>query len=92
MPQPFNRIYPNQAIALCTREQAEQLVDFDHHVINVNSRVGLMLTYEWMPIEEHAGPFVLTVVFHHAEKHPRAPQKIQSIVDELTFQIRGQPR
>ena len=51
-----------------------------------------MLTYEWMPVEEHTGPFVLTVVFHHTEKHPRAPESIQTIVEELAFQVRGQPR
>lgn len=92
MSKSFNQIHPNQAVAICTRAQAEQLVKYDHHVVEVNSRAGVMLTYEWMPIEEHAGPFILTIVFHHAEKHPRAPQAIQSIVDELTFQVRGQPR
>lgn len=90
--KPFNQIYPNQAVAICTREQAQQLVNYDHHVIDVNGRLGVMLTYEWMPVEEHSGPFVLTVVFHHVEKHPRAPQEIQSIVDELRFEVRGQPR
>jgi hypothetical protein len=88
----FNQIYPNQAVAICTREQAQQLVNYDHHVLEVSGRLGVMLTYGWMPINEHAGPFVLTVVFHHAEKHPRAPQEIQSIADRLTFQMRGQPR
>ena len=90
----FNRIYPNQAVAICTGEQAEQLVNYDHHVVLVDGRPGVMLTYReaWMPVEEHAGPFVLTVVFHHAEKHPRAPEAIQAVVDELKFQIRGQPR
>jgi hypothetical protein len=92
MPKPFNQIYPNQAIAVCTREQAEQLVNYDHHVIQVDGRHGVMLTYEWMPVEEHTGPFVLTVVFQHAEKHPPAPEAIQAIVDELNFQVRGQPR
>jgi hypothetical protein len=92
MPKPFNQISPNQAIAICTREQAEQLVNYDHHVVRVDGRSGVMLTYEWMPVEEHAGPFVLTVVFHYAEKHPLAPEAIQSIVDELTFRVRGQPR
>jgi hypothetical protein len=63
-------------------------------VVHVNGRAGVMLTYReaWMPVEERAGPFVLTVVFHHAEKHPRAPEEIQSVVDELNFQVRGQPR
>ena len=92
MRRPFNQIYPNQAVAICTRAQAEQLVKYDHHVVIVNSRPAVMLTYEWMPVEEHADPFVLTVVFHHAEKHPPAPQEIQSIVDGLKFQVRGQPR
>lgn len=92
MSKSFNQMYPNQAVAICTRAQAEQLVDYDHHVVHVNGRPGVMLTYEWMPVEEHSGPFVLTVVFHHAEKHPRAPQAIQSIVNELTFKVRGQPR
>ena len=92
MSNSFNQISPNQAVAICTRAQAELLVDYDHHVVHVNDRPGVMLTYEWMPVEKHAGPFLLTVVFHHADKHPRAPQAIQSIVDELTFQVRGQPR
>ena len=92
MSRPFNQVYPNQAVALCTPEQALQLVDYDHHVVQVGDRPGVMLTDEWMPVEEHSGPFVLTVVFHHAEKHPRAPEAIQSIVDGLHFRVRGQPR
>ena len=92
MSRPFNQIHPNQAVAICTPEQAEQLVNYDHHVVRVKGRPGVMLTYEWMPVAEHAGPFVLTVVFQHVKKHPRAPQGIQSIVDGLHFQFRGQPR
>jgi len=94
MSKSFNQVYPHQAIAICTRAQAKQLVDYDHHVVSVNGRLGVMLTYRegWMPDEEHAGPFVLTVVFHHAEKHPPAPAEIQSLVDGLNFQVRGQPR
>jgi hypothetical protein len=67
-------------------------MNYDHHAVKVNGQLGVMLTYEWLPLEEHAGPFVLTVVFHHAGQHPRAPEAIQSIVDELRFQIRRQPR
>ncbi|MGZ9165109.1 MAG: hypothetical protein ACXW4U_08025, partial [Anaerolineales bacterium] len=71
-PSNFNQIYPDQAMAICTREQAAQIVDYDHHVVSVDGQTGVMLTYEWLPLEEHIGPFVLTVVFHHAEKHPHA--------------------
>ena len=88
----FNQIYPDQAIAICTPEQARELVQYDHHRVIVESRAGVLLTYEWMPIEQHLRAFVLTVVFHHAEKHPPAPEKIQAIVDALRFQVRGQAR
>lgn len=92
MPRSFNQLHPHQATAICTPQQAEQLANYDHHVVHVNGRPGVMLTYAWMPVEEHTDPFVLTVVFHYAEKHPSAPKEIQSIVDGLQFQIRGQPR
>ena len=92
MSKSFNRIQPDQAVALCTREQAQQLTGYDHHVVQVDGRDGVMLTYEWMPVEEHSGPFVLTVVFRHVHGHPTAPAAIQSIVDGLRFQVRGQPR
>lgn len=92
MRKSFHQIHPNQAVAVCTRAQAEELFRYDHHVVRVHGRSGVMLTYEWMPVEEHPGPFILTVVFHHAEKHPLAPEAIQSIVDGLSFQVRGQPR
>jgi hypothetical protein len=88
----FNQVSPHQAIAVCTRPQAEQLVNYDHHVVQVNGRAGVMLTYEWMPVEAHTGPFLLTVVFYHAEKHPHAPAAVQAVVDELSFQMRRQPR
>jgi hypothetical protein len=94
MPRPtnFNQIHPNQATAICNRAQAEQLVNYDHHRVTVLGRQGVLLTYEWMPIEEHIGPFVLTIVFHHAEMHPPASPAIQDVVNKLSFQVRGQPR
>jgi ectoine hydroxylase-related dioxygenase (phytanoyl-CoA dioxygenase family) len=92
MSKAFNQIQPHQAIAICTPEQAGQLVHYDHYVVAVTGRLGVMLTHAWTPLEEHAGPLVLTVVFHHVEKHPRVPEEIQSIVDRLEFRVRGQPR
>ena len=92
MPKPLNQISPDQAVAICTREQAEQLVDFDHHTVWIRDRLGVMLTNEWMPLEEHAPPFVLTVVFRYADRHPAAPAEIQTLVNRLRFQVRGQAR
>lgn len=91
-PPNFNQINPNQATAICTRAQAEQLIQYDHLQVTVLGKEGVLLTAEWMPIEEHIGPFVLTIVFHHADSHPPAPDEIQILVSGLKFQVRGQPR
>jgi len=91
-PSHFNRINPDQSVAICTREQAEKLVNYDNHVVKVNGRAGVMLTTEWMPMEEHQGPFLLTVVFHHILGHLSASEEIQALVSELSFRVRGRPR
>lgn len=92
MSKPLNQLYSDHAIAVCSREQAGQLVNYDHHVVTINGRPGVMLTYEWMPLEEHSPPFLLTVVFRYADRHPAAPAEIQLLVDGLRFQVRGQAR
>jgi len=87
MSQPFNQIYPNQAIAVCTREQAEQLVNYDHHVVSANRRLGVMLTYEWMPVEDHASPFVLCSTMPR-NIHAR-PKKFNPLWTGLGFRSAG---
>ena len=88
----FNQINPDQAIAICTREQAIQLINYDRHRVYISERAGILLTSEWIPIKEHIGPFVLTVVFHNVEAHPPVPDEIQALVNTLKFKVRGQPR
>ena len=88
----FNRIQPDQAVAMCTCEQALQLAEYDHYRVMVSGRAGLLLTKEWFPLEEHNGPFVLTVIFHHIEDLPLVPEHVQTLIDGLKFQVRGQPR
>lgn len=92
MQKPLNQISPDQAVAICTREQAAQLAQYDHHVVEINGHAGVMLTSEWMPLEKHTGPFVLTVVFRHTGGHPPAPAEIQALVNGIRFQVRGQAR
>lgn len=91
-PLSFNQISPSQATAICTRAQAEQLMNYDHYRVTVLEKECVLLTHEWVPIKENIGPFVLTVIFHHAESHPPAPEEIQTLVNTLKFKVRGQPR
>lgn len=91
-PSSFNRISPSQAIAICTRDQAGQLVEYDGHCASVLGRAGVLLTKPWIPLDVNPGPFVLTVVFHGIESAPPVPEAVQALIDSLTFQVRGQPR
>lgn len=75
----------NELIAICTRDQATYLVDYDHHRVRVDGRLAVMLTYDWMPLENAPDPLLLRVVFQYAEKHPAAPPDIQAIIDQLHF-------
>ena len=89
-----------QAVAVCTRAQAEILVRFDHHRVKVANRWGIMITYPWMPLEETQEPLLVTVIFNPAPKHlpspeqiravvfkhPLAPVEVQDIIDQLQFQ------
>ena len=91
-PSNFNQISSDQAVAICSREQAAQLAEYDEHCVQVMGQTGVLLTHVWLPLDAHVGPFVLTVVFHQVEQHPSAPAQIQAVVDRLSFQVRGQPR
>ena len=89
-----------QAVAICTRAQAETLVLFDHHRVQVEGRWGIMITYPWMPIEEAQEPLAVKVLFNPVPrhlpdpdqlramifKHPLAPPEVQKIVAALEFE------
>lgn len=89
-----------QAVAVCTRAQAEILVRYDHHRVKVGSRWGIMITYPWMPLEEAQEPLQVRVIFNPAPKHlpspdqvravvfqhPLAPEEVQRIIDQLAFE------
>ncbi len=75
--------------AECSREQAEQLIRYDHHRVRVGGRLAILLTYQWMEtgIENVEEPLRLRVVFHSAaSQHPPAPPDIQALVDGLRFE------
>ena len=78
---------PDYLTAECSRAEAERLIGFDHHLVNVGGRWGVMFTYEWMrvPLDQAVEPFLLGVVFRHLKGHPLAPVEVQSIVDTLVF-------
>jgi hypothetical protein len=71
-----------------SQAQAVRLVDYDHHRVWVGGKLGVMLTYHWLPLDEATEPLALTVVFPPvsvANAHPAAPEEVQALVDRLAF-------
>lgn len=69
---------------LISREQAENLMSYDHHRVRVGNQVGIMLTYQWMMLEALPDTLELEIVFHPAAmQHPPAPDFIQAVIDVL---------
>ncbi len=80
----------DEFFAVYTCQQAEQLVRYDHHRVRINGRLGIMLTYHWLPLEDAAETLLLKVVFHDsASQHPPTPPEIQALVEQLTFEARS---
>ena len=81
--------FPERLTAICTPEQAHQLIDFDHHTVRVDGRLGVMITYPRMEAlvlgEELPEAPELIIIFRNPEMHPPAPAHIQQIIDQLEF-------
>jgi hypothetical protein len=75
--------FSDELRADCTPEQAEALIRYDHQVVTVDGRRGVMLTYHWMLEGKPARELI--VVFQYADAHPPAPPDIQGIIDKLMF-------
>ena len=90
----------NEAVAVCTRSQAETLVQYDHHRVKVENRWGIMITYPLLPLEEAQEPLFVKVIFNPAPqydpsleqiraivfKHRLAPAEIQDMIGRLDFE------
>jgi hypothetical protein len=80
--------YPDErSIASCPRELSGPLRRADHHVVQIDGRAALLLTYRWDEIPETDWPDHLSceVSFTYPAGHPSAPDAVQRIVDSLSF-------
>jgi hypothetical protein len=71
-----------------SRAQAARLVGYDHHRVRVGARLGVLLTYHWLPLDDTPEPLALMVVFPPlpvALAHPAAPEQIQALINQLVF-------
>ena len=83
--------YPDERARAFAPPAARALLRrFDHHVVRVDRRPALLLTYQWDLAPQHgsladdeAWPF--DVSFTYPAGHPAAPESVQALVDSLVF-------
>ena len=69
-------------VAECGGDAVELLRARDHHVVTVDGRRGLLLTYH---LWAEAGAARVYVLFAHVAGHPAAPAAVQDAVGRLSF-------
>ena len=59
---------------------------YDHHVVRVDGRPALLLTYHW-DLEAQTGNATrrVAVSFTYPNGHPAAPPEVQAVIDTLAF-------
>ena len=74
--------------AQCERHHVERLRQADHHVVTVEGRRGVLLSYHlWT--ERPPSPSRVYVLFQYADRHPTAPVDVQQIVAAITASRRS---
>lgn len=87
-PAPAAQRHPDERWrALCPPEFIEQFLRYDHHVVWLEGRPAVLLTYPWHEIDPfppaHALP--LEVSFTFAAGHPPAPPELRAIAQALAW-------
>jgi hypothetical protein len=78
--------YPDERrTLLCPPAARALLLRFDHHVVWIDGREALLLTYLWNVKSPGADsePWPFEVSFTYAKGHPRGPAAVQDIIDKI---------
>jgi len=80
--------YPDERwTGTCSRADAELLLRYHHHVVWIDGRPALLLTYSWAAdgLGAQPEPLVFAVSFTYPRGHPAAPREVQALIERLTF-------
>ncbi len=70
--------------AQCERHHVERLRGADHHVVTVEGRRGVLLSYHlWT--EPPPSPSRVYILFQYADRHPTAPGDVQQMVAAIAW-------
>ena len=87
--------YPDERWrATCTPEDVAILLRYDHHVVQIEGRPALLLTYHLAAesaVDQRAAPS-FEISFTYARGHPAGPASVQAVVDRLVFARIGDVR
>lgn len=73
--------------ALCPPELAEQFLRYDHHIIWLEGRPAVLMTYPWHEIEPFppSQALPIDVSFTFTAGHPPAPLELQALAQTFAW-------
>nr|WKN34045.1 hypothetical protein K4G66_16820 [Tunicatimonas sp. TK19036] len=66
----------------CSRAIREVIRHYDHHVVEVRGRKGVLFTFH-LNVAVPADRNLVVVVFDGVEKYPSAPPRVQQVIDSI---------
>lgn len=88
-PSATRRVHPDERVrARCSRAVATRLMSYDHHVVWVDGRPAVLITYPLLEVElsQLPEPIWCEASLTHAAGHPTAPAEIQAIARALSWE------
>jgi len=83
------RAHPDERLrAPCTRELVRRLLPFDHHIVWLQGRPAVLLTYPLLELDVDRAPEPIwcEASVTYAAGHPTAPAEIQAIARLLPWE------
>lgn len=75
------------AIGYCNRTMREMILNYDHHVVEIRGRKGLLFTFH-LKLELPAERNLVVVVFDHVEQYAPASAEMQQIINRIAWRIK----
>lgn len=80
-------LHPEHLAVHCDAATAESLLAYDKHLVTINGREGMLLSYHLEGQPLHPKDNRVYIVFQHVDAHPKAPAEIQDIVARLSESV-----
>jgi hypothetical protein len=75
------------SVGTCKKRELYELLQFDHHVVEINCKKGVLITYHlMMNLTNKNENYEIIVVHANVNTHPTAPDNVKQIVNNIKWE------